>query len=112
MTSATERPFPTPEGSCVPRDSPTTRKAPRVGGHTSDEALSMLSEGKDCGAQGSPGVLYHTRRWRGVEAMSVTRYTPRGVHFILLLPSQCFNGALNCSLKLIITGFPWVRVAF
>lgn len=50
MTSATERPFPTPEGSCVPCDSPTSRKAPRVGGHTSDEALSMLSEGSDASA--------------------------------------------------------------
>lgn len=55
MTSATEQPFPTPEGSCGPRDSPTARKALRVGGHTSDEALSMLSEGKVRGAPGSPG---------------------------------------------------------
>nr|KAF6394673.1 G protein-coupled receptor 143 [Rousettus aegyptiacus] len=50
MTSATERPFPTPEGSCVPRDSPAARKALRVGSHTSDEALSLLSEGSDASA--------------------------------------------------------------
>lgn len=45
-SSAAERACPTHEGSCVPRDGPTARKAVRVGGHTSDEALSMLSEGK------------------------------------------------------------------
>ncbi|XP_066214013.1 G-protein coupled receptor 143 isoform X2 [Saccopteryx leptura] len=63
MTSAAERAFPSHEGPCVPRDSPAPRKVVRVGGHTSDEALSMLSEGKALAAQagrlwgsrGSPG---------------------------------------------------------
>ncbi|XP_011384271.2 G-protein coupled receptor 143 [Pteropus vampyrus] len=69
MTSATERPFPTPEGSCVPRDSPTSRKAPRVGGHTSDEALSMLSEGSDASA-----IDIHTARGvRSAEAESIPK---------------------------------------
>ncbi|XP_047392084.1 G-protein coupled receptor 143 isoform X2 [Sciurus carolinensis] len=34
-------------GSCVPRENLTCRKVAPVGGHTSDEALSMLSEGSD-----------------------------------------------------------------
>lgn len=46
-TSATERAFPTQGGSCVPRDSPTSRKVLHVSRHTSDEALSILSEGSD-----------------------------------------------------------------
>uniref|UniRef100_A0A452V010 G-protein coupled receptor 143 n=1 Tax=Ursus maritimus TaxID=29073 RepID=A0A452V010_URSMA len=45
-TSATERTGLSPEGSCVPREHPTCGKVGRAGGHTSDEALSMLSEGK------------------------------------------------------------------
>lgn len=51
MTSAAEQAFPSHEGSCVPRDSASSRKVARVGGHTSDEALSMLSEGKSLAAQ-------------------------------------------------------------
>uniref|UniRef100_A0A9L0R450 G protein-coupled receptor 143 n=1 Tax=Equus caballus TaxID=9796 RepID=A0A9L0R450_HORSE len=46
-TSATERAYRSPEGSCVPHESLTSRKTVHVGGHTSDEALSMLSEGSD-----------------------------------------------------------------
>lgn len=47
-TSATERTCLSPEGSCMPREHPTCGKVGRAGGHTSDEALSMLSEGKPC----------------------------------------------------------------
>ncbi|XP_034505191.1 LOW QUALITY PROTEIN: G-protein coupled receptor 143 [Ailuropoda melanoleuca] len=46
-TSATERTCLSPEGSCMPREHPTCGKVGRAGGHTSDEALSMLSEGSD-----------------------------------------------------------------
>ncbi|KAM5197249.1 G-protein coupled receptor 143 isoform 2-T2 [Hipposideros larvatus] len=46
-TSATERAFLTQGGSCVPRDSPASRKVLHVSRHTSDEALSILSEGSD-----------------------------------------------------------------
>ncbi|XP_037013470.2 G-protein coupled receptor 143 [Artibeus jamaicensis] len=47
MSSATEQAFPSHERPCVPRDSPAPRKLVRVNGHTSDEALSMLSAGSD-----------------------------------------------------------------
>ncbi|XP_059014289.1 G-protein coupled receptor 143 isoform X5 [Mustela lutreola] len=46
-TSAGERTCLSPEGSHVPCEHPTCRKAAGVGGHTSDEALSMLSEGSE-----------------------------------------------------------------
>ncbi|XP_047571393.1 G-protein coupled receptor 143 [Lutra lutra] len=49
-TSACERTCLSPEGSHVPCERPTCRKVARVGGHTSDEALSMLSEGSEAGA--------------------------------------------------------------
>ncbi|XP_077920928.1 G-protein coupled receptor 143 isoform X3 [Halichoerus grypus] len=45
-SSAAERTCLSPEGSRVPREHPTCRKVAHVGGHTSDEALCMLSEGK------------------------------------------------------------------
>lgn len=57
-TSAAERAFPPQEGSGVPRDGPASRTALHVSRHTSDEALCILSEGRDCG----PGVLSQTRR--------------------------------------------------
>lgn len=44
-TSAAERAQPSPGGSREPRESPAGGKV-RTGGHTSDEALSLLSEGK------------------------------------------------------------------
>ncbi|XP_058391396.1 G-protein coupled receptor 143 isoform X5 [Diceros bicornis minor] len=44
-TSAAERVHRSPEGSCVPHESLTSRKVAGVSEHTSDEALSMLSEG-------------------------------------------------------------------
>ncbi|XP_032187731.1 G-protein coupled receptor 143 isoform X4 [Mustela erminea] len=47
VTSAGERTCLSPEGSHVPCEHPTCRKAAGVGGHTSDEALSMLSEGSE-----------------------------------------------------------------
>ncbi|VCW77783.1 unnamed protein product [Gulo gulo] len=47
-TSACERTCLSPEGSRVPCEHPTCGKVAGVGGHTSDEALSMLSEGKPC----------------------------------------------------------------
>ncbi|XP_016063057.1 PREDICTED: G-protein coupled receptor 143, partial [Miniopterus natalensis] len=37
----------TSSAACAPRGSPAPRKAARAGGHTSDEALSMLSGGSD-----------------------------------------------------------------
>ncbi|XP_059536409.1 G-protein coupled receptor 143 isoform X1 [Myotis daubentonii] len=46
-SSAAERACPTHRGPCAPGDSPASRKVARVGGHTSDEALSMLSGGSD-----------------------------------------------------------------
>ncbi|XP_072812133.1 G-protein coupled receptor 143 isoform X2 [Vicugna pacos] len=47
-TSAAEQPHPTPGGSREPREGPARTKVVRAGGgHTSDEALSMLSEGSD-----------------------------------------------------------------
>jgi len=46
-SSAAERTCLSPEGSRVPREHPTCRKVAHVGGHTSDEALCMLSEGSD-----------------------------------------------------------------
>ncbi|XP_047621368.1 G-protein coupled receptor 143 [Phacochoerus africanus] len=45
-TSAAERAQPSPGGSREPRESPARGKV-RTGGHTSDEALSLLSEGSD-----------------------------------------------------------------
>ncbi|XP_062939867.1 G-protein coupled receptor 143-like [Cynocephalus volans] len=45
-TSVAEGTYPSPVGSCVPSENTTSRMA-RVSGHTSDEALSMLSEGSD-----------------------------------------------------------------
>ncbi|EPQ16781.1 G-protein coupled receptor 143 [Myotis brandtii] len=46
-SSAAERACPAHQGRCTPGDSPASRKVARVGGHTSDEALSMLSGGSD-----------------------------------------------------------------
>uniref|UniRef100_G1NXW8 G protein-coupled receptor 143 n=1 Tax=Myotis lucifugus TaxID=59463 RepID=G1NXW8_MYOLU len=46
-SSAAERACPAHQGPCAPGDSPASRKVARVGGHTSDEALSMLSGGSD-----------------------------------------------------------------
>ncbi|XP_054576260.1 G-protein coupled receptor 143 [Eptesicus fuscus] len=46
-SSAAERACPAHQGPCVPGGSPASRKVARVGGHTSDEALSMLSGGSD-----------------------------------------------------------------
>ncbi|XP_023417673.1 G-protein coupled receptor 143 isoform X5 [Cavia porcellus] len=46
-TSAAEGACQLPEGSCVPGEKPASGKVARVRGHTSDEALSMLSEGSD-----------------------------------------------------------------
>ncbi|CAH6780068.1 G-protein coupled receptor 143 [Phodopus roborovskii] len=43
--SATEGTYQSPVGSCAPRENP--RKVVCVGGHTSDEVLSILSEGSD-----------------------------------------------------------------
>lgn len=63
----------------MPRDSLASRKVLRVGGHTSDEALSMLSEGKDCGAWGSPGSPFSRRRRRSVEVVAVTSGCAREV---------------------------------
>nr|XP_044996026.1 G-protein coupled receptor 143 [Jaculus jaculus] len=39
-----------PVGSCVPCENPTSKKGVNVGRHTSDEDLSMLSEGSDASA--------------------------------------------------------------
>ncbi|KAG8505939.1 G-protein coupled receptor 143 [Galemys pyrenaicus] len=45
-TSATEPALGSPEGSCVPRESPASRKVVHGSrGHASDETLSLLSEG-------------------------------------------------------------------
>ncbi|XP_073655511.1 G-protein coupled receptor 143-like isoform X3 [Tursiops truncatus] len=46
-TSAAERSPPSLRGSREPRESPAARKEGRAGGHTSDEAVSLLSEGSD-----------------------------------------------------------------
>ncbi|XP_036281532.1 G-protein coupled receptor 143 isoform X2 [Pipistrellus kuhlii] len=46
-SSAAERACPAHQGPCVPGGSPASRKVARGGGHTSDEALSMLSGGSD-----------------------------------------------------------------
>ncbi|XP_023370833.1 G-protein coupled receptor 143 [Otolemur garnettii] len=46
-TSANEGAHPAHAGSYEPPESPTCRKESRLGGQTSDEALSMLSEGSD-----------------------------------------------------------------
>ncbi|KAL0588119.1 G-protein coupled receptor 143 [Plecturocebus cupreus] len=44
-TSAAEGAYPSPVDPRVPHENPASRKVSRVGGQTSDEALSMLSEG-------------------------------------------------------------------
>nr|XP_012637908.1 G-protein coupled receptor 143 isoform X1 [Microcebus murinus] len=44
-TSAAEGAHPAPRGSHEPHETPDSRKVLRLGGQTSDEALSMLSEG-------------------------------------------------------------------
>ncbi|XP_040321431.1 G-protein coupled receptor 143 isoform X1 [Herpailurus yagouaroundi] len=61
-TSAAEQPYLSPDGSSAPGESLTPRKVLRLGGHVSDEALSLLSEGEpclpmqvNCGAPGPPG---------------------------------------------------------
>uniref|UniRef100_M3XTM5 G-protein coupled receptor 143 n=2 Tax=Mustela putorius furo TaxID=9669 RepID=M3XTM5_MUSPF len=68
-TSAGERTGLSPEGSHVPCEHPTCRKAAGVGGHTSDEALSMLSEGKPCMSRrlhrGVPGPPWKSCVQRG-----------------------------------------------
>ncbi|XP_026906418.1 G-protein coupled receptor 143 isoform X1 [Acinonyx jubatus] len=46
-TSAAEQPYLSPDGSSAPGESLTPRKVLRLGGHVSDEALSLLSEGSD-----------------------------------------------------------------
>ncbi|XP_032447929.1 G-protein coupled receptor 143 [Lynx canadensis] len=46
-TSAAEQPCLSPDGSSAPGESLTPRKVLRLGGHVSDEALSLLSEGSD-----------------------------------------------------------------
>ncbi|XP_032612439.1 G-protein coupled receptor 143 [Hylobates moloch] len=45
--SAAEGAHPSPLDSRVPHENPASRKVAQVGGQTSDEALSMLSEGSD-----------------------------------------------------------------
>ncbi|XP_027463736.2 G-protein coupled receptor 143 isoform X2 [Zalophus californianus] len=47
VASSAERTCLAPEGSRAPREHPTYRKAAHDSRHTSDEALSMLSEGSD-----------------------------------------------------------------
>ncbi|GAB5584404.1 G-protein coupled receptor 143 isoform X3 [Prionailurus iriomotensis] len=47
-TSAAEQPYLSPDGSSAPGESLTPRKVLRLGGHMSDEALSLLSEGEPC----------------------------------------------------------------
>lgn len=44
-TSAADGAHPSPLDSRVPQENPASKKVSRVGGQTSDEALSMLSEG-------------------------------------------------------------------
>ncbi|XP_032475586.1 G-protein coupled receptor 143 [Phocoena sinus] len=46
-TSAAEQSPPSLRGSREPRESPAAGKEVRAGGHTSDEAVSLLSEGSD-----------------------------------------------------------------
>ncbi|XP_026906415.1 G-protein coupled receptor 143 isoform X2 [Acinonyx jubatus] len=46
-TSAAEQPYLSPDGSSAPGESLTPRKVLRLGGHVSDEALSLLSEGTE-----------------------------------------------------------------
>ncbi|KAL4695059.1 hypothetical protein H8959_000154 [Pygathrix nigripes] len=46
-TSAADGAHPSPLDSQVPQENSASRKVSRVGGQTSDEALSMLSEGSD-----------------------------------------------------------------
>ncbi|XP_011822233.1 PREDICTED: G-protein coupled receptor 143 [Mandrillus leucophaeus] len=46
-TSAADGAHPSPLDSRVPQENPASKKVSRVGGQTSDEALSMLSEGSD-----------------------------------------------------------------
>ncbi|XP_057574843.1 G-protein coupled receptor 143 [Hippopotamus amphibius kiboko] len=46
-TSAAERASQSPRGSREPREGPAARKEVQGGGHTSDEPLSLLSEGSD-----------------------------------------------------------------
>lgn len=50
-TSAAEQSPPSLRGSREPRESPTAGKEVRAGGHTSDEAVSLLSEGKSPSAE-------------------------------------------------------------
>ncbi|XP_047699735.1 G-protein coupled receptor 143 isoform X1 [Prionailurus viverrinus] len=45
-TSAAEQPYLSPDGSSAPGESLTPRKVLQLGGHVSDEALSLLSEVK------------------------------------------------------------------
>ncbi|XP_053747872.1 G-protein coupled receptor 143 [Panthera pardus] len=59
-TSAAEQPYLSPDGSSAPGESLTSRKVLRLGGHASDEALSLLSEGSDA----STVEIYVTSRSR------------------------------------------------
>lgn len=126
-TSAAERAFPTQEGSCAPHDGPVSRKALHVSRHTSDEALSILSEGRDCG----PGLPWGSFLKQGGDMcgggvrvlwVCMESYHSRPtwmliVHFLIHVSFQYFNAASHfriklCSLTLIITGCPWGWMAF
>lgn len=52
-SSAVEQACPTHEGSCGPHNSPASGKVAHVGGHTSDESLSMRSGGEAPAAEAS-----------------------------------------------------------
>uniref|UniRef100_A0A452V093 G-protein coupled receptor 143 n=1 Tax=Ursus maritimus TaxID=29073 RepID=A0A452V093_URSMA len=91
-TSATERTGLSPEGSCVPREHPTCGKVGRAGGHTSDEALSMLSEGKPClprqVRRGNPGPAWKSCLKQGGDVVWDRRHTS-GCD--ILSPVTCFR---------------------
>lgn len=69
----------TSSAACAPRGSPAPRKAARAGGHTSDEALSMLSGGKaaEAGEPRGPGLPGSplANPVAGVEVLSLTSVT-------------------------------------
>lgn len=119
IPSPAEPAFPAQDHPCVPRDSAAPRKLVRVNGHTSDEALSMLSAGEAPlpGRAGGPrGTVWGSFRKHG----DVGRHAPQGVHgmsgwpvvtvishFFTHCTSRYFNRAVcvvlkHCSLALII----------
>ncbi|KAM5221084.1 G-protein coupled receptor 143 [Ctenodactylus gundi] len=90
-TSAAEGAGQSPGGSHVPHENPASRKVACVGGHTSDEALSVLSEGSDASTieihtacvPGNGNAVVVQRGLDGVEVWACSQSCPGTVMVVI-----------------------------